>query len=112
MVSAYVPDRGDLIWLQFDPQAGREQARHLPALVLSPARYNRFGLAIVCPITSRAKGYPWEVSLPDGLAVSGVVLSDQLKSVDWSARKAQLKAKAPSAVLDDVLAKIAPLLAL
>ena len=107
----YVPERGDLVWLTFDPQAGREQAGRRPALVLSPAAYNRPArLAVVGPITSRAKGYPFEVSLPEGLPVSGVVLADHLKSVDWGERRAGWIAKSPAEVASDVLAKIARLL--
>jgi mRNA interferase MazF len=108
---SYVPNTGDLIWLNFDPQAGREQAGRRPALVLSPAAYNeKTNLALVCPISSRVKGYPFEVSLPEGLAISGVVLSDQLKSLDWKQRKAELAACVPAEVLSEVLARLAPLL--
>ena len=86
----YVPDRGDLVWLTFDPQAGREQAGRRPALVLSPTIYNeRSGLAVVCPVTRRSKGYPFEVPLPVEQKVSGVVLADHLKSADWRARRAE-----------------------
>lgn len=84
---AYVPERGDAVWITLDPQAGHEQAGRRPALVLSPAAYNeRVGLALLCPITSQVKGYPFEVALPAGLKVSGVVLADQVKSLDWRAR--------------------------
>lgn len=87
---AYVPDHGDVVWIDFDPQAGHEQAGRRPALILSPARYNgRIKLVILCPITSRVKGYPWEVPIPPGLPVSGVILSDQVKSMDWTARNTQ-----------------------
>lgn len=107
----YVPDRGDLIWLTFDPQAGREQAGRRPALVLSPAAYNsRAQLALVCPITSRRKGYPFEVELPAGLPVAGVVLADHVKSVDWSARRAEQAGTAPRSILDDVVARLRVLL--
>jgi mRNA interferase MazF len=107
----YVPDRADLIWLTFDPQAGHEQAGRRPALVLSPSIYNRrASLVLVCPITSQAKGYPFEVALPHGLPVSGVVLADHLKSADWVARRAQFAAKAPAAVIAEVIAKLRPLL--
>jgi mRNA interferase MazF len=107
----YVPERGDLLWLTFDPQAGYEQAGRRPALVLSPAAYNRHaGLALVCPITNQPKGYPFEVALPEGSAISGVVLADHLKSADWAARRAQFVAKAPAGVLADVTAKLRPLL--
>ncbi len=109
--AAYVVERGHLVWLNFDPQAGHEQAGHRPALVLSPARYNdRTGLALVCPITSQVKGYPFEVLLPPNLELRGVVLADQLKSIDWRARQAQFADQCPGSVLKDVLARIAPLL--
>ena len=89
MAKSYVPDRGDIVWLQFDPQAGHEQAGLRPALVISPRSYNRkVGLALFCPITSRVKGYPFEVQLPKGTKARGAILSDQLKSLDWNARKA------------------------
>jgi mRNA interferase MazF len=107
----YVPNTGDLIWLTFDPQAGREQAGRRPALVLSPAAYNeKTDLALVCPISSRVKGYPFEVSLPEGLPLSGVVLSDHLKSLLWKQRKAGFVARVPAEVVSDVLARLAPLL--
>lgn len=107
----YVPDRGDLVWLQFDPQAGHEQAGHRPALVVSPKAYNeRVGLALFCPVTSRIKGYPFEVLIPAGFKVEGAVLADQLKSLDWRARQAKRFAKAPSAVLRETLDKIHALL--
>jgi mRNA interferase MazF len=109
----YVPERGDLLWLTFDPQAGREQAGRRPALVLSPLAYNRrASLALVCPITRQAKGYPFEVTLPSGLPLSGVVLADHLKSADWAARRAQFAARAPAEVLAEVTAKLRPLLSL
>ncbi|MFZ0887652.1 MAG: endoribonuclease MazF [Candidatus Binataceae bacterium] len=107
----YVPERGDLLWLTFDPQAGHEQGGRRPALVLSPAAYNRHAnLALVCPITNQAKGYPFEVALPVGSPISGVVLADHVKSADWTARRAQFLAKAPSDVLAEVMAKLRPLL--
>ena len=109
----YVPERGDLVWLSFDPQAGHEQAGRRPALVLSPAIYNRrASLALLCPITNQLKGYPFEVKLPDGLPISGALLADQLKSVDWSSRRAQFAAKAPQSVIVEVTAKLRPLLGL
>ena len=112
-MARYVPERGDLIWLTFDPQAGREQAGRRPALVLSPSAYNRrANLALVCPITDQAKGYPFEVKLPEGLSISGVVLADHLKSADWAVRHAEFAAKAPSDVLAEVTAKVKPLLGL
>jgi mRNA interferase MazF len=103
----YVPDRGDVVWLHFDPRAGQEQAGTRPALVVSPSAYNRrAGLALFCPVTSQVKGYPFEVVLPPGVMVQGAVLSDQVKSLDWRIRRARYAAKAPSATLDDVVAKI------
>ncbi len=107
----YVPDRGHLVWVSFRPQAGREQAGRRPAVVLSPAAYNgRVGLAIVCPITSQIKGYPFEVALPVGLPISGVVLADHIKSVDWEARRAEPAGEAPEEVLQEIAAKLAPLI--
>ncbi len=107
----YVPERGDLAWLSSHPQAGREQAGRRPALVLSPQEYNRtVGLALMCPITNRAKGYPFEVALPPDLEVTGVVLSDHLKSLDWRVRRARFAGPAPSSVMAEVLGKIHTLL--
>lgn len=109
----YVPERGDLVWLTFDPQAGHEQAGRRPALVLSPAPYNRrASLALVCPITNQAKGYPFEVALPEGLSISGVILADHVKSADWAARRVQFAAKAPTEILAEVTAKLRPLVGL
>ena len=106
-----VPDAGDLIWLTFDPQLGREQAGRRPALVLSPESYNRkTGLAIVCPITSRLKGYPFEVQLPSGLPITGAVLTDHLKSLDWRERRAERASRVPAQVMREVLDRLAPLL--
>lgn len=108
---AYFPERGDIVWLDFNPQAGREQAKRRPAIVLSPEAYNRkVGLAIVCPITSKSKGYPFEVRLSDDLPISGVVLSDQIKSMDWRARKIDFIGHVPISVMAEIAAKIAVLL--
>ena len=86
-LSSYVPRRGDIVWLTFNPQAGHEQAGRRPAVVLSPLSYNaKVGLALLCPITSAVKGYPFEVNLPHGLPISGVILANQVKSLDWQAR--------------------------
>ena len=110
-MSAYVPDRGDLIWLVFDPQAGHEQAGRRPAFVISPKSYNsKTNLILVCPITSRIKNYPFEVVLPEGGRVSGAVLSDQIKSLDWKARSGKFIAKAPPEVVVEVLGKAQVLL--
>lgn len=103
----YVPERGDLIWLTFQPQAGHERQGRRPAIVVSPAAYNgRVGLALVCPITTIAKGYPFEVQVPEGIGVSGVVLADQLKSLDWCAREAKYIGKVPSNVMSEIVDRI------
>lgn len=108
----YIPERGDAVWLVFNPQAGHEQAGRWPAIVLSPASYNgRVGLAILCPITSQIKGYPFEVVLPAGLAVMGAILSDQVKSLDWRARHASFICTLPPAIVATVLQKLNTLLA-
>jgi mRNA interferase MazF len=102
----YVPDRGDAAWLHFNPQAGHEQAGLRPALVLSPASYNGLtGLALVCPITNRKKGYEFEVPLPKGLKVTGIVLADQIRNFDWKIRNAELICTVPASVLEEVVAK-------
>ena len=111
MPAGGIPGRGDAIWLSFDPQAGREQAGRRSALVLSPASYNaKSGLAVVCPITSRVKGYPFESPLPAGLPIQGVVLADHLSSLDWQARQAERICRVPDALVDEVSAKVSALL--
>ena len=111
MASDYVPERGDVIWLDFDPQAGHEQAGKRPALVLSPLAYNRkIGLALLCPITSQVKGYPFEVKMPAGHAIGGVVLSDQVKSMDWRIRGARFAGKAKPVLINEVLKRVEALL--
>lgn len=113
MTRAYVPDAGDLVWLTFDPHRGREQSGLRPALVLSPATYNaKTSLALVCPVTSRIKGYPFEVPLPPGLPFAGVVLADHVKSLDWKERRAEVAGHVRDEVLLEVLARLAPLLGL
>jgi mRNA interferase MazF len=110
MSPRFTPARGDIVWLEFDPQAGHEHAGRRPALVISPSSYNRkVGLALFCPVTSRVKGYPFEVLLPDGLPAEGAILSDQIKSLDWRARKARLWCRAPEETVGDVLALIGAL---
>jgi mRNA interferase MazF len=109
--SAYVPERGDAVWITLDPQAGHEQAGRRPALVLSPSAYNgRVGLALFCPITSQVKGYPFEVPLPDGLAVTGVVGADQVKSLDWRARQASRICAVPEDTVAEVVRRLRTLL--
>jgi len=104
MTRRYVPEAGDIVWLQFDPQAG-----HRPALVISPSAYNdKTGLMLCCPMTTQVKGYPFEVPIPGER--SSAVLADQVKSLDWVARKAQRKGRAATAQLNDVRAKIIALL--
>ncbi len=113
VANVYIPSRGDVVWLQFNPQAGSEQAGRRPALVLSPASYNGIvGLAIFCPITNQRKGYPFEVLLPKDLSVTGVVLADQVKSLDWRSRQAQFACLAPQEVIAEVLQKISTLITL
>jgi mRNA interferase MazF len=103
----YVPDRGDLVWLDFNPQAGREQAGRRPALILSARAYNTAsGLAMACPITSRVKGYPFEVPLPSGGRIGGVALADHLRCIDWRERHAQFAGRAPPDFVDLVAAYI------
>lgn len=113
MRAVYVPDAGDLIWLTFDPQAGHEQRGRRPALVLSPRVYNeKAQLAVACPITSRAKGYPFEVAVPEGGPVTGVVLADHLKSLDWKERRAEFAGKLAPSALAGVRERLRPLLGL
>ena len=111
MSANYVPQAGDFIWLTFDPQAGREQAGRRPALVLSPGTYNsKSGLALVCPITNQAKGYPFEVAVPTSHGATGVVLADHVKSVDWKARRAEKVGRSSTETVDEVRSRLAPLL--
>ena len=107
MAAARAPERGDVVWLQFNPQAGNEQAGHRPALVISPKSYNqRVGLALLCPITSRIKGYPFEVELPRGMQTEGAILCDQIKNLDWRVRNAKCIESVPPSVLQEVTARI------
>jgi mRNA interferase MazF len=107
-----VPQAGDIVWLKFDPQAGHEQAGHRPALVMSPSSYNgKTGLMLCCPISTRIKGYPFEV-LAEVDGVSCAVLSDQVKSLDWKVRKARRKGVATSDVMLHTRAKIKALLSI
>jgi len=107
------PERGDVLWVDMDPQAGHEQRGRRPALVLSPRAYNRkVGLAILCPITTQVKNYPFEVALPPDLKVQGVILADHVKNLDWRARKASLICRLPAAITNEVLEKLQTLLQL
>lgn len=106
-----MPDRGDVVWLAFSPALGQEQAGHRPAVVVSPAVYNRkVGLALFCPVTGQEKGYPFEVPLPSGLPVNGVVLSDHVKNLDWKARRATFACQLPGEVVAEVLGKLGTLI--
>ena len=108
-----LPDRGSLVWLEFSPHAGREQAGRRPAIVLTAKLYHEHSvLAVVCPITSRERGWPTEVKLPKGLPIAGVVLVDQIRSVDREARHMTLFGQAPAEVLDEINVRLAPLLSL
>ena len=111
MSGTYCPERGDVVWLDFNPQSGHEQAGHRPALVLSPESYNRkTGLAIFCPLTTQVKGYPFEVGFPEGTKAEGVVLADQVKSLDWKERHVKFFCPAPKQVVEEVTQKLALLL--
>lgn len=106
MTDSYVPRRGDVIWLEFDPQAGHEEAGRRPALTISPVEYNRkVSLGLFCPVTSKIKGYPFEVLLPAGLPVSGAILADQIKNLDWQARNAQKICNVSNETLAEVIEK-------
>ncbi len=107
----YFPEKGDIVWLNFNPQSGHEQTGRRPALVISPKIYNeKTELALFCPITNHVKGYPFEVKIPDGLEISGVILSDQLKSLDWKIREAEFICSLPKSSLRETMSKINALL--
>jgi len=111
MVGNFIPHRGDVIWIDMQPQAGHEQSGRRPAIVLSPKAYNsKVGLALLCPITNQVKGYPFEVIIPSGLKITGVVLADQVKSLDWKIRKAEFCDKLPEAVVLEIFKKLETLL--
>lgn len=111
MARKYVPDRGDAVWLDFGQGSGHEELGRRPGLVISPRSYNkRVGLAVICPITSRIKGYPFEVVLPSGLPIEGAVLADQPRSFDWTGRSVVRACPLPKPVIDEVMAKLATLL--
>ena len=107
----YIPNRGDLVWINFNPQSGHAQAGRRPALVLSPSSYNsKIGLTILCPITSKIKGYPFEVSLPPKISIRGVVLSDQVKSMDWKSREIEFICTLDEHSVEEVLQRLRTLL--
>ena len=107
----YIPRCGDVVWITLNPQAGHEEAGRRPAVVISPQSYNgKVGLAIFCPVTSQIKGYPFEVLIPAGLPAAGAILSDQVKSLDWRARNAELICTLPAATISELLQKLATLL--
>lgn len=111
MVKLKVPESGDIVWLSFTPQVGREQTERRPALVISPQEYNRKSdLAIFCPITNQEKGYPFEVKIPGNLEIKGIILSDQVRSLDWKTQNAEFICKLPKATLIETLNKISVLL--
>ena len=113
VVRAYVPDAGDVVWLTFDPQAGHEQRGRRPALIVSPRAYNaKARMAVACPITSHVKGYPFEVPLANTGTITGVILADHVKNLDWQARKVAFQAKAPADVLSEVRERLRALLGL
>ena len=108
---AYVPERGDVVWINFNPQAGHEQAGRRPAVILSPKAYNqKVGLAILCPITSQIKGYPFEVKMPSKGKITGVILSDLAKSLDWRIREVTFISSLPAGVMNEVLTKLGRLI--
>lgn len=107
----YVPNRGDIVWLDFDPRTGREQAGHRPAIIVSPKEFNALSsLVFVCPITSKVKGFSFEVALTEKMQTEGVVLIHHLRSVDWKTRKIKFIEQAPNTVIDEVCAKLKPLI--
>ena len=107
----YVPDRGDVVWITLNPQAGHEPAGRRPAVVVSPRVYNaKAGLGLFCPVTSRVKGYPFEVAIPGGTGIEGVVLADQVKSLDWKARRAERAARLPAETVAEILGKLSTLI--
>ena len=108
--SSYVPDRGDLVWLDFSPHAGHEQGGRRPAIVISPKLYNlKSGLGLFCPITSKAKGYPYECTIPSGMRIEGVVLADGVRNFDWDQRRIVFIQTAPEDFVGEVLSRLEPL---
>jgi len=110
MVKQYIPEKGDIVWMNFTPQAGHEQMGRRPAIVISPYTYNeKVGLGLFCPMTSKEKGYPFEVRI-ENKKINGVILSDQIKSLDWNKREIEFIIKAKKIEIDEVLEKIKTLL--
>jgi len=106
-MAKHYPDKGDIVWIDMNPQLGHEQAGRRPAIIMSPLKYNsKVGLALVCPITSHIKGYPFEVVIPDVFKVKGAILADQIRNADWTARNIELIFKAPQTLIDEVQEKI------
>ena len=111
MMDNYIPNRGDVVWINMNPQAGHEQAGRRPAVVLSPYSYNaKVGLALFSPVTKQIKGYPFEVIIPEGFKVTGAILSDQVKSLDWKVRNAEFFDNIPESVTLEILTKLTTLL--
>lgn len=107
----YIPHRGDVVWLDFNPRVGREQSGHRPAIVISPKQFNSLSsLVFVCPITSKIKGFSFEVLLPEEMQIKGVVLIHHLRSVDWKMREIKFIEQAPTSVIDEICAKLEPLI--
>ena len=107
----YIPKQGDIVWLTLNPEKGHEQSGRRPAVVLSPLSYNsKAGLAIFCPVTSKEKGYPFEIKLPDKCSVQGVILADQVKSFDWRSRYAEYICSVSQSVLKEISKKLSLLL--
>ena len=110
-MSNYIPDRGDAVWIDMNPQAGHEQAGRRPAIVLSPVSYNsKVGLVLFCPVTNQIKGYPFEVNIPPGLKITGAALSDQIKSLDWKISNTEFYDKIPDTMISEILKKLGVLL--
>ena len=110
-MASYIPRRGDVVWLTFNPQAGHEQSGRRPAFVVSPYEYNKkVGLFLVCPITSQMKGYPFEVRISSKSGIAGVILTDQIKNLDWRARKVEFVESAGKDLIEAVIARLLPLI--
>lgn len=110
-MAAYVPDRGDFVWIDLNPRQGREQSGHRPALVISPKAYNRkTSLCVICPATRQAKGYPFEVAVQTADGTTSVILADHVRSVDWRQRRVRKIEMVPDEVLDDVIGRLDALL--